>query len=196
MVTDSNPLTYVLSTAKLDATGYRWLAALSTYNFTLQYRSGKQNIDADGLSRRPNEKLPTDDVSLRELNRILNFTEQLTKNSNEYELSDDVVKAICESRLIQWPECPNDSPIAFVSSLAMQETAVHNTYAHENQCGGLPIIPHLSLSEFQSAQLADPCIREVIAQLQTGESPSSTVRNALPRLPYLLREKDLWTYGC
>uniref|UniRef100_A0A9J7XFR7 Gypsy retrotransposon integrase-like protein 1 n=1 Tax=Cyprinus carpio carpio TaxID=630221 RepID=A0A9J7XFR7_CYPCA len=72
----------------------------------------------------------------------------------------------------------------------MQETAVPNAYAQEDQCGGLPIIPHLSLSEFQSAQLADPCIREVIAQLQTGESPSSTVRNALPRLPYLLREKD------
>lgn len=33
VVTDSKPLTYVLSTAKLDATGYRWLAALSTFNF-------------------------------------------------------------------------------------------------------------------------------------------------------------------
>lgn len=82
VVTDSNPLTYVLSTAKLDATGYRWLAALSTYNFTLQYRSGKQNNDADGLSRRPNEKLPTDDVSLNELNSILNFTEQLQMSVN------------------------------------------------------------------------------------------------------------------
>lgn len=101
-----------------------------------------------------------------------------------------MVKAICESRLIQWPGCPNDSPVAFVSSLAMQETAVPNAYAQEDQCGGLPIIPQLSLSEFQSAQLDDPRIREVIAQLQTGESPSSTVRNALPRLPYLLREKD------
>ena len=30
--TDNNPLTYVLTTAKLDATGHRWLAALSSYN--------------------------------------------------------------------------------------------------------------------------------------------------------------------
>ena len=51
MVTDNNPLTYVLTTAKLDATGHRWVAALSNYNFSLTYRSGKLNQDADGLSR-------------------------------------------------------------------------------------------------------------------------------------------------
>ena len=51
--TDNNPLTYVLTTAKLDATGQRWVASLANYNFTIQYRSGKQNIDADALSRIP-----------------------------------------------------------------------------------------------------------------------------------------------
>ncbi|MCG8077519.1 MAG: hypothetical protein JAY75_14940, partial [Candidatus Thiodiazotropha taylori] len=49
--TDNNPLTYVFSTAKLDATGHRWLAELTNYNFTITYRSGKKNADADGLSR-------------------------------------------------------------------------------------------------------------------------------------------------
>lgn len=93
------------------------------------------------MSRRPHEKHPTDDASLKEQNRILNFTEQLTKNSSGHELSDDVVRAICESRLIQWPECPNDFPAAFVSSLPMQETAVPDAYGQEDQCGGLPTIP-------------------------------------------------------
>ena len=51
--TDNNPLTYVLSMAKLDATGQRWIASLANYNFTIKYRSGKQNIDADALSRIP-----------------------------------------------------------------------------------------------------------------------------------------------
>ena len=32
MVTDNNPLTYVFTTAKLDATGQRWLAEWSNYN--------------------------------------------------------------------------------------------------------------------------------------------------------------------
>lgn len=48
--TDNNPLTYMLTSAKLDATGHRWLAALSTYDFSLKYRSGVQNIYADALS--------------------------------------------------------------------------------------------------------------------------------------------------
>ena len=49
--TDNNPLTYVLTTAKVDATGQCWLAALSCHDFTIKYRAGKKNIDADALSR-------------------------------------------------------------------------------------------------------------------------------------------------
>jgi transposase InsO family protein len=49
--TDNNPLTYILSSAKLDATTQRWVAQLSSYQFSLEYRSGKENIDADRLSR-------------------------------------------------------------------------------------------------------------------------------------------------
>lgn len=49
--TDSNPLTYVLTTAKLDATGHRWLAHLSSYDLTLHYKPGSSNVDADALSR-------------------------------------------------------------------------------------------------------------------------------------------------
>ena len=54
--TDNNPLTYVLTTAKLDATGQRWIATLANYNFSLHYKSGKTNIEADALSRIPNRE--------------------------------------------------------------------------------------------------------------------------------------------
>ena len=54
--TDNNPLTYVLTTAKLDATGQRWIVALANYNFSLHYKSGKTNIEADALSRIPNRE--------------------------------------------------------------------------------------------------------------------------------------------
>lgn len=50
---DNNPLTYVMSSAKLNATGCRWVAELADYNFTVRYRPGKENIDADSLSRMP-----------------------------------------------------------------------------------------------------------------------------------------------
>ena len=39
--TDNNPLTYVTSTAKLNATGHRWLAELADFNFTIKYHPGR-----------------------------------------------------------------------------------------------------------------------------------------------------------
>lgn len=51
--TDNNPLTYVLSTAKLNATGYRWIAELADFNFKIRNRPGTSNDNADALSRLP-----------------------------------------------------------------------------------------------------------------------------------------------
>ena len=51
--TDNNPLTYILTTAKLDATGQHWVATLALYNFKIYYWSGKLNVNADALSRIP-----------------------------------------------------------------------------------------------------------------------------------------------
>ena len=78
--TDNNPLTYVLTTAKLDATGHRWLAALSSYNFKFQYRSGRNNRDADALSR------------------LLALDQEV--------LFNDAVKEICQSVLASPQEAP------------------------------------------------------------------------------------------
>ncbi len=49
--TDNNPLTYILSSAKLNATGLRWVGELSDFHFTIKYRPGRANTDADALSR-------------------------------------------------------------------------------------------------------------------------------------------------
>ena len=51
--TDNNPLTYVLKTAKLNATGYSWVVSLADFNFSVKYRPGHTNIDASSLSRMP-----------------------------------------------------------------------------------------------------------------------------------------------
>ena len=50
---DNNPLTYVLTTAKLNATGLRWVGELSDFNFDIKYLPGRRNTDADSLSRLP-----------------------------------------------------------------------------------------------------------------------------------------------
>ena len=49
--TENNPLTYILTTAKLDAASHCWVASLANYNFWLHYQARKANVDADALSR-------------------------------------------------------------------------------------------------------------------------------------------------
>ena len=46
----NNPLTYIFTSSKLDATGHCWVARLANYNFALSYGSRKMNVDADALS--------------------------------------------------------------------------------------------------------------------------------------------------
>ena len=69
----------MFTTAKLETTGHRWLAELSNYNFTIQYRSGKKKGDADALSRQPEDNVITT-------------------------VFPDVVKAICQTVLAERDE--------------------------------------------------------------------------------------------
>ena len=92
VITDNNPLTYVLTTAKLDATGQRWVASLSDYNFVVKYRSGNKNADADGLSRRQEF------------------------DDRERTIFPEVLKALSHSLSVIGAECP------LVESLAVSES--------------------------------------------------------------------------
>ena len=79
--TDNNPLTYVLTTAKLDAMGHRWVTSLANYNLHLHYRSGRSNVEADALSRinwgKDDQTLPDDSIQAT-------VTATLTGQGNEY----------------------------------------------------------------------------------------------------------------
>ena len=66
--TDNNPLTYIFSSANLDAAGQRWVAHLASYNFSLEYQKGKDNTVADFLSQM-NECLLEEDIQ-EYLNKI------------------------------------------------------------------------------------------------------------------------------
>ena len=52
---DNNSLTYILTSAKLDGTGQRWVASLANYDFRIFYKSGKTNVEADTLNRIPRD---------------------------------------------------------------------------------------------------------------------------------------------
>ena len=87
--TDNNPLTYVLSTAKLDACSHRWVARLANYNFNIHYRSGISNVDADALSRIQWPSILSDP-------EMMEFDETIGTQS---------IKAICNSSRISYGYC-------------------------------------------------------------------------------------------
>ena len=51
--TDNNPLTYVLTMSNLDTMGHRWVGALASFQFELEYQKGTDNGAVDALSRVP-----------------------------------------------------------------------------------------------------------------------------------------------
>lgn len=84
--TDNNPLTYVLSSAKLNATGYRWVAELADFHLTIRYRPGKENTDADVLSRMPLDldtmmKHCTEEMSSRSVQAVVQSVEDPDSNA-------------------------------------------------------------------------------------------------------------------
>ena len=107
---DNSPLTYILTTAKLDATGQRLVASLVNYNFKVFYRSGKLNVEADALLRIPwvntqvdhveplivktmlQSKLETE-VGIPDVNPQLNFIlKSMVVDSSPKLIHDDWVK--------------------------------------------------------------------------------------------------------
>lgn len=57
VVTDDNPLRY-LETANLGAVEQRWVAQLAEYDFDVHYKPGRENTNADVLSRIPHVQEP------------------------------------------------------------------------------------------------------------------------------------------
>ena len=49
--TNNNPLTYIMMTPNLNATGHQWVGALARFNFQLEYQNGCDDTVADVLSQ-------------------------------------------------------------------------------------------------------------------------------------------------
>ncbi|CAI5671134.1 unnamed protein product [Oreochromis niloticus] len=86
--TDNNPLTYILSSARLNAVGHRWVGELADFHFDIKYRPGKRNADADMLSRYP-----------------VNLQQQM--NDHTETVSPEVVSAVWQgTKLVQNDDVP------------------------------------------------------------------------------------------
>lgn len=104
-------------------------------------------------------------------------------------IAPDIVDAICQSQLVKASQ-PVDSGqccMTLTESLSLKADAVPESYISEDH---LPVVPALSHSSLKEKQRADPSIRELIHQMETGEKVPPTARVELPELALLLRE---WT---
>ncbi|XP_055362214.1 retrovirus-related Pol polyprotein from transposon 412 [Betta splendens] len=188
VITDNNPLTYLLTTAKLDAVSYRWLAALSTFTFNIKYRAGKQNVDADGLSRRPHGPLENDAISQEEGQRIDQFTSQLLASTNEVEqVTPGTVKAVCQRHTVE--HGPEPVPFfGYVESLAIHTEAIPDVFAEEESQDGSITVPKYNESALVQLQKEDPVISKISGLMENGtELPADCITDS-PEVRLILRE--------
>lgn len=164
--TDNNPLTYVLTSAKLDATGHRWLAALSTYDFGLKYRSGVQNIDADALSRRPHPA---------------SSQEQEWKD-----ISAAGVRVMCQMTAVVEQRKPCLS--RGIDHLGASMHAIPPAYCNLSTLS-VKEMPVLSSTELSKAQQVDPGIGEIWSAFSHGDA-TRVDKAKHQACPLLLREWD------
>ena len=168
--TDNNPLTYVLSTAKLDSTGHRWLQALSTYNFQIIYKSGKSNIDADSLSRLPfleNQRAKTETNCF--FSTVFPKGDMVSQETSI--LNHDVVHAICLNHSIPFIEC-----------LALS-AEITDTLDLEG-------IESLSSRDMRSAQCTDQLLSKMINFVKMGKKPNLKQLPSSPETQLLLNNFD------
>ena len=145
--TDNNPLTYILSSAKLSAVGHRWVAELADFNFDIKYRPGKSNIDADVLSR-----LPLDPSEYME--------------SCTAEMEKDATCATIQAVIHQ-----EENTTPWVAAVSASIDIVHTEPAVTDL-----VFRQLTPEEIQRAQREDPDISRILAYKKRGYPPSGGER--------------------
>ena len=145
--TDNNPLTYVLSTAKLNATGFRWIGELADFNFTIRYRPGKMNTDADTLSR-------------------------LLENMSEYMDSCTAETCLDELRaIVQSIQLEDKGKVTWVSSLTHDPTVLHGGDPQQIASS----TPQFNISTFEKLSLKIMLLEKFI-RLSTENSDQLPLR--------------------
>lgn len=138
------------------------LAALSTFSFDIKYHTGKQNQDADGLSKRPHEELINESHSQKESQRIHEFT-------SYYLAAVDAVKATCQYHTVRHDE--SSPPLCLLESLAILPDAVPSAFEEDKTSShGLFIVPKYNDAKLSRLLQADPSVGSVIKSLESGES--------------------------
>ena len=158
--TDNNPLTYVLTTSKLNACGQRWINELAHYHFNINYKPGKQNEAADCLSRSP----------IKIEDHIVECTETL---------SGEEIQALCDAVATQSGDAE-----AWIGSVSVMSVEVEKKMSEGRT------LESLSPEEVMVAQGEDVAISEVTEILNGKKKISGDKRRGWLRELNKLRVRD------
>ena len=138
--TNNNLLTYIFSSANLDAAGQHWVAHLASYNFSLEYQKGKDNTVANFLSQM-NERLPEEEVQ-----------EYLNK------IPYPGVKAVLDNTITPIKECAEQG---------VQPTPDCQEVCQEEAVGARPArLATTNVIDWKQEQKEDPVLYQVVKHLR------------------------------
>ena len=212
VVTDNNPLCYVLKSAKLDATSHRWLAALAVYDLELRYKQGSAHIDADVLSRLPTGPTVSDDEYHRTVEKIdflLDKAKKMDIRNADAETSTIIVQqqtlqAIYQAKGVSarvFSDCHfldsedsvsqetlNDGNVPVVEQVCRNPDRISDDILEPPESSN---IRKISRAEWKKLQWADKNLAHVILSLQNSEKlRSTTAQNLGPELQVYAREQN------
>ena len=107
VVTDNNPLCYIMKNAKLDATSHRWLSSLSMFDFDLKYKKGTTHVDADTLSRLNDNNLASDrryEQAMDDIDFLLQKATQFEDDSKLEKMDSNTIDAMIQTHILV-PSC-------------------------------------------------------------------------------------------
>ena len=162
----------MLTTAKLDAMGHRWVASLANYNFHLHYHSGRSIVEADALSRidlgKDDQTLPAESIQA-----IVTFA--ITGQGKDY-----IDTIICNPQAIEsfTPPVPKNTQVCCKSMTTSEIDSYHCSDQLRNP-------NYMTLSDWLKVQAKDPVIHDLIQQYGAKELHKNRDDNGLEMKQFL-----------
>ena len=149
----------------MNATGHRWVSELSDFRFTVKYRPGKVNVDADVLSRMPRT--------------IEDMMQSCTS-----EVSPDILQATAAAMSID-----NNDPLSWAMCLPTTVDTIDIDQHTANQYHSN--LSTITPRDILQAQQCDPVLAPVLRFKVQGAKPSKTeIASAPPGFRILIRDWD------
>lgn len=180
--TDNNPLTYILTKAKLDAYEQRWVSKLAAYSFDLKHIAGRKNTVADTLSRDPFAKTVSHRLNTEQYGSLLTEAEGINENGIQDTFRLQVNSLLVSSQLNSPVSCDHTAVGTHLNLHKQWETVTELRAIQAVQSiqdavmPGCDTISAIPLKEIQQGQESDPVISKMMPFLSQKKRPSRRER--------------------